>query len=175
MSRRRDYDRHEDERDDYRDGPKGKSSNAVVWIVVGVVLVGVLGVGLVGCLGYWFVARTAGPPVVAPPAPTVAPAGPARPMKRVYSRDELRTAVMAKTMEEVKALLGAPLRSWESDGNPVWTYESISRDPASGTNDRFVNVFFADGKDVKIGFYPHRVRSDTAARAAAAGLPPGHR
>ncbi|HVK11029.1 MAG TPA: hypothetical protein VM597_19830 [Gemmataceae bacterium] len=148
---RRDYD-HADERDDYRDGPPRKGPNVVVWVVVGVVLVAVLAAGLAGCIGYAFVARTAGRPAVAPPAPPAPTVAPAGPMKRVYNRDELRTAVMAKTMEEVKALLGAPLRSWESDGDPVWTYEGISRDPASGTNDRIVNVFFADGKVVKIGF-----------------------
>jgi hypothetical protein len=83
----------------------------------------------------------------APPAATVA--GPA---KQVRARDELKTAVMGKTMEEVKALLGAPFMASELAGQPVWKYERITRDPASGNEDRFVDLHFADGRVTKVVF-----------------------
>jgi hypothetical protein len=140
---RRDHDRDDDgrprrrydEEDDYRDGPPRKGTDPAVWIVlgVGVVFGGVL---LLGCLGYLFTARTAVAP--APPAATVA-----GPVKKTYTREEFKKAVMGKTMEEVRALLGAPDKTRDAAGGVVrWHYNQRTVDPVTGKPDIFAEVNF---------------------------------
>ena len=73
-------------------------------------------------------------------------------MKRVRDREELKTRLLGRTRDEVKTLLGAPVRTTEVEGNPVWTYQGISRDPATGIEDRFTDVFFESGKVARVRF-----------------------
>jgi hypothetical protein len=142
--------RRPQEEEDYRDEPPRKADTGL-WLALGLGGAAFAGVTLFVLCGLMFWIRPAVPPP-APPAPA-AVAGPAQgATKQVRTRDELKTAVMEKTMEEVKALLGAPSRLWESDGNPVWTYEGISRDPASGTDDRLVDLVFGDGRVSRVVF-----------------------
>jgi hypothetical protein len=135
MSRRR-Y----DEEDDYRDGPPRKGTNPAVWIGLGVgVVFG--GVMLLGCLGYLVMGRAAVAP--APPAATVVPGPVNGAMKKTYTRDEFKKLVIGKTMEEVKALLGAPDRTRDAAGGIVrWHYNQRTIDPVNGKPDILAEVNF---------------------------------
>ena len=135
--------RRSPEEDDYRDGPPRKS-NPVLWVVLAVVGVCFFGTVLVAVLGLFLWSSPAPPPAPVP----VATGGPVGAMKQLRGREELKALVTGKTPEEVKNLLGAPDRSRESDGNPVWTYEGITRDPAGGD----VELFFEGGKVAKVVF-----------------------
>jgi hypothetical protein len=140
MSRRR-YDE-----EDYRDGPP--RTNTGLWIGLGAAVV--LGaVGLVVLIGLMFWIRPAPPPPPATAAPVVA--GPAKgAMQKTYTRDEFKKLVMGKTMEEVKALLGAPDRTRDAAGGVVrWHYNQRTVDPANGKPDILAEVNF--DKDGVVG------------------------
>ena len=67
------------------------------------------------------------------------------PAKKVYTREELRAAVVGKTTDEVLAILGKPNRT--SDSSVIsWTYDEISRDPVSGKIDYSATLWIEGGR-----------------------------
>lgn len=79
----------------------------------------------------------------APPA-----AGPATSAKKVWDREDLKKAVIGKTTEEVKAVLGVPDKTSEADNAKYWTYFEVSRDPVTGKTDKSTTLFFSNGRTV---------------------------
>ena len=140
MSRRRDDRRYEE--DDYRDGPR--KANPAVWIVLAILGVGVVGVLLVGVAITLMWTRSAAQPVVAPPVSAA---------KKTYSREEFRTLVMGKTMDEVRAALGNPSRTSEpGGGNLYWEYFAATFDPETGKTDISAQLVFKNGKVASVNF-----------------------
>jgi hypothetical protein len=87
------------------------------------------------------------------PAGKTAPAGVGTaPAKTTYSRDELRTMVMGKTMEEVIALIGRPEKTTEPDtGMMMMQYSDLAIDPGTGKA-RVAFIHLKNGKVNSVGF-----------------------
>jgi hypothetical protein len=135
---------------DYRDGPPQKP-NRTLWLVLGVLSMGLVGLLVILAFSWLLLASPAPPPVPAP-AP-VAQTGPAQGTRRMWSREELKTAVLGKTENEVTWVLGPPVEVSTSDsGEPIWVYRRITHDTSTGTGDQFVYIDWKDGKVVKVRF-----------------------
>jgi hypothetical protein len=144
--------RRHDEREDYDDRPRRKPSMPT-WLIAVVLGFFVLGVVLfaVSALIFWF-RPAVPPPPMAGPAPVAGPATGA--MKKTYTREEFKKLVMWKTMDEVKALLGAPDRTRDAAGGVVrWHYNHRSVDPTNGKPDILAEVNFdKDGVVASVNF-----------------------
>lgn len=65
---------------------------------------------------------------------------------KTMTRADLKAAVMGMTQDEVKSLLGPPLRTSPApSGGPAWMYEAITTDPANGRTDDYTLIYFAAG------------------------------
>lgn len=69
--------------------------------------------------------------------------------KQLPTREELRTKLMGKTKEEVKAMLGKPNDTKEKNAGNYWIYENIARDPVSEQVDFLTWVRFDDKDRVR--------------------------
>ena len=132
------------EEDDYRDGPrkKGNPTLVIVLALVGLGVVAVVVLGVVGLL-LWSDPR----PMPAPAPPVASEPGPDQGTTRVWGRDELKASLVGKTPDQVTELLGPPRRTMDNnDGELIWVYRVLTRNPVSGGEDGFTYVIFKDGK-----------------------------
>lgn len=63
------------------------------------------------------------------------------PAGAAYTRDEFRSLVVGKTPDEVRAAVGSPDSTSDTEGGVFWYYKNHTRDPANGTADRTQIVF----------------------------------
>jgi hypothetical protein len=145
--------RESQEEADYRDGPPTKR-NPTLWVTLGVLGVGLVGLLVILAFSWLLLASPAPPPAL--PAAAPGPAlqdGPPSPNRRIWSREELKTAIMGKTEVEVTWVLGPPVEATNGDdGEPIWTYRRIVRDPVTGASDQFVYVDFKNGRVAKLRY-----------------------
>lgn len=72
---------------------------------------------------------------------------------RPRTRDELKEAVMGKSKEEVRKLLGVPASTSETGERSRWRYDRISYDPVTDKIDARTVLFFSkEGKVRSVGF-----------------------
>jgi len=114
---------------------------AVLLIVFGAI-------GLFGCGGVavvmlgWAAVRPASPP---PPIPVGSAVE-----GRTYTREEFRAMLTRKTQDEVKATLGAPVKTSEDGPDSSWQYDEITVDTVTGKIDAHTWVVFRGGRFASI-------------------------
>lgn len=70
---------------------------------------------------------------------------------KVYPRDEFKTAVVGKTQDEIRRVLGKPSGVGEEKGQSYWRYDKVTS--ADGNTDPAACVWWLDGKAERVTFH----------------------
>jgi hypothetical protein len=125
--------------DDEDDRPRKKGSLLWLWLLLGIGGGVLLVCGGGGALMITMWARAGSP------GPLDGMDGPA--VKKTWTREEFKAAVMGKTEAEVVAAVGKPDTTLDDGGGKImWRYLSLTVDPVTGKTDYAANVWFKGGR-----------------------------